>query len=317
MVASPKSPSSSPSPKGLAISSRYLMLRKLGSGGTGSVYLVRDQLANRLAALKVLRLERLDPGSQARLQQEFSALANLNHPRLAAAYDFGYTESNHLPFFTREYIEGTPLAPGPPDARAQARPLEFLQPGLDLLEALQYLHTHEILHLDIHAGNLIAASDPGRGAVLIDFGFWRPGALFSMPFPSHALVAPELLEGKPPSLTADIYSAGRLLLYRLTGQYEGEPKLPREIPGWEARLGLRLERILGKALHRDPAQRFQSALEFREALLEAGRGEGGSSCWPDRDRAWIRSRPLRSGRPEPRAFSSSSGDGWPGRSSSR
>jgi serine/threonine protein kinase len=75
-------------------------------------------------------------------------------------------------FYTREYIEGEPLRPGPPppgrDARAHLRPL------FDLLDALAYLHAHDILHLDIHPGNLIEARDESRGSVLIDFGLLRP-----------------------------------------------------------------------------------------------------------------------------------------------
>jgi eukaryotic-like serine/threonine-protein kinase len=136
------------------------------------VYLARDERREgALVALKVLRPDRLGPGGTARLQEEFRELATIRHPRIAGAHDFGFTEEGRLPCCTREYIRGTPVPPGPPPEGVVPR--EHLAPILDLLEALAYLHDHGILHLDIHAGNLIVSDDPGRGSVLIDFGLLR------------------------------------------------------------------------------------------------------------------------------------------------
>ncbi|MCZ6793409.1 MAG: AAA family ATPase, partial [Planctomycetota bacterium] len=267
-----------PSPRdGPLISGRYRILRRLGAGSVGTVYLARDLSARRPLALKVIQRELLSADGARSLQEEFRAIASLHHPQIAAAYDFGYSEEGGLPFYTREHVDGAPLPPGPPDADGQADPGRFLRPLFDLLDALHYLHTHEILHLDIHAGNLIVANDPERGAVLIDFGLFRPRrvSLASSVFLSRSSLAPEVLHGGSASFPADIYSVGRLLLYRLTGSYDGEARLPREIPGWGPRLTLELERIVGKAIQREPEQRFSSALEFREALVAAlGSGDG-------------------------------------------
>jgi serine/threonine-protein kinase len=128
----------------------------------GTVYLAEDGRTGRPVALKVLRTDRLSPGSVERIQREFSEIASLRHPLIAAAHDFGYTEPGGLPYYTREYVKGSPLPPGPP---LEAAPREFLKPILDLLDALHYL--------DIHAGNLIVADDRSRGSVLIDFGVIR------------------------------------------------------------------------------------------------------------------------------------------------
>jgi tetratricopeptide (TPR) repeat protein len=246
----------------------YSVHRKLGSGSLGTVYLVRDPRRRRLVALKVLRTDRLTPEAVGRLQKEFRAIASLHHEQIATAHDFGYTESGRVPFYTREYVQGTPLPPGPPGSSA---PAEFLRPILDLLDALEYLHAHGILHLDIHPGNIIVAEDKHRGSVLIDFGVipsaggtglqtgWEPWS--GMP--------PEMLGRGAPSLATDIFLAGRVLHYRLTGDARGEVRLPREIPGWGPRLTLEIERIAGKALQPDPRQRFASAREFREALARA------------------------------------------------
>ncbi|MGH7378223.1 MAG: serine/threonine protein kinase, partial [Candidatus Methylomirabilales bacterium] len=201
-------------------------------------------------------------------QEEFGTLASLQHPRIAAAYDFGYSGDRSLPYYTREYIEGTSLPAGPPGSMD---PLSFLKPILDLLEALEYLHRHGILHLDIHAGNLIVAREASRGSVLIDFGFFHSRAPLEPTLPRRlpAPLPPDILGKVPVSPATDIFFAGRLLLYRLCGEACNEARLPREIPGWGARVTLELERICAKALDADPARRFPSASEFHHALSRA------------------------------------------------
>jgi len=131
---------SSPSPGRTAslLAGRYAIRRKLGSGATGSVYLVDDLAAKRRVALKLIGQEELSPRTILRFQEEFRALAALRHPQIAAAYDFGY--AGKLPFYTREYIAGTPLGAGPPPQGSEAA--DYLAPLLDLLDALHYLHAH-------------------------------------------------------------------------------------------------------------------------------------------------------------------------------
>ncbi len=239
----------------------------------GTVYLAYDASAERFVALKLIRLDRLSPDVAAKLKEEFQAITSLHHPQIATAYDFGYTDEASLPFYTREYIQGSPLPPGPPGGGVPPR--EFLRPILDLLDALDYLHAHGILHLDIHPGNLIVADDPERGSVLIDFGLIRPHG----PYLSTSV---EFLSGMPPEVLrkgeaipeTDLFLAGRLLLYRLRGEARGDARLPREIPGWGPRLTLELERIAEKALQADPLHRFRSAGEMRDALFGVvGRAE--------------------------------------------
>jgi DNA-binding NtrC family response regulator/tetratricopeptide (TPR) repeat protein len=264
---------SSPLPRGAIALGRYSVRRKLGSGSLGTVYLVRDARARRLVALKLIRVDRLTPGAVERLQEEFRAIASLRHPRIASAHDFGYSDAGALPYYTREYVEGSPIAPGPPGS---APPTEFLRPVLHLLEALEYLHGHGILHLDIHPGNLIVADDPARGSVLIDFGFLGAfeGTPLSMGEGPWSDMPPEMLRRERLGPATDLFLAGRLLEYRLTGQTGGDVKLPREVPGWGPRRTLELERIVSKAIDPDPGRRFQSAAEFRDALARALGDEG-------------------------------------------
>ena len=264
--ARPATMSSSPRPQPTFSSGRYRVQKKLGAGSTGSVYLAHDALRGELVALKIIRADRMLSAAVEKMQEEFRAVATIQHPRIARAFDFGYVDETGFPFYTTEYIRGTPLPPGPPAAGISPR--EHLQPLLDLLEALVYLHDRSLLHLDIHAGNLIVASDPARGSVLIDLGLTRS---FPEPLPSCAgddpgALPPEIVRGEPPSPQSDLYLVGRLLLYRLSGSSEGESRLPREIPGWGPRSTLDLERIVSKAIQPSPLQRFRSAREFRDAL---------------------------------------------------
>src|SRR5262245_11729231 len=94
------------------VSRRYSLRRELGSGSLGTVYLALDRVRGKLVALKILRVERLGESAIASIRTEFQAVASLRHPRLAAAYDFGYSETGRIPFYTREFIPATPVAPG-------------------------------------------------------------------------------------------------------------------------------------------------------------------------------------------------------------
>jgi serine/threonine-protein kinase len=241
--------------------------RELGSGSLGTVYLALDREKKRLVALKVLRMDRLTEAAISGMQLEFRAISSLRHPRIAEAYDFGYTEQGRVPFYTREYIPGVPLAAGPP---ADHLPGRYLEPILDLLEALSYLHAHGVLHLDVHAGNLILAAERKRGGVLIDFGLaCSPGSRAQAMYRTGIADAPpEILRGLGPTPKTDVFLAGRLLQYRLTGRVGGAIRLLTEIPGWTSKRILDLERIATKATQPEPEHRFPSAEEFREKLEE-------------------------------------------------
>src|SRR6185503_20774520 len=104
----------SPFREGEVAIGRYAIRKKLGAGSIGTVYLAEARRSGRPVALKVIRADRLSSRGVARLQREFKAIASLEHRQIAGAMDFGYTETGGVPYYTREYIEGTPLPPGPP-----------------------------------------------------------------------------------------------------------------------------------------------------------------------------------------------------------
>lgn len=273
--------SPSPWPKPIIVSRRYRVQTKLGAGGLGSVYLAHDEVEQRPVALKLIHVERVGTEGVEALQREFCATTSLRHPSIAAAYDFGYTDGERLPFYTREYVDGAPLEGGPPPTGVPAH--EYLKPILDLLEALHYLHAHEILHLDIHPGNVIVPRDETGGSVLIDAGVMKPlwQAAVTPPLHIRSEVPPELRHrcDSPLGPPTDLYGVGRLLLYRLTGRFDGEARLPREIPGWGPRCTLELERIAHKAIQDDAPRRFSSARAFHDAL-SAVLGHEGNPAGP-------------------------------------
>ncbi len=191
---------------------RYETIRTLGRGGAGTVYLVRDAYLEQEIALKILDTPETRDAVE-ETQREFTLLAQIDHPAIARAYDFGYFGDR--PYFTSEYIRGAlPDAPiGESDALARI--------GLDIAEALEFLHAHRILHLDVKPSNIAIRRDPPSHAVLLDFGLWRKagppatGRLRgSLPF-----MAPEYFSGGELGPWTDAYALG-VTLYRLaTGRF--------------------------------------------------------------------------------------------------
>ena len=289
------SPSPTPRFSSSTLAGRYAIGQKLGTGAFGSVYLAHDAERGHAVALKLIRPERLSAAAVTRLKREFRAIAALDHANIARAFDFGYADDGTRPFYTREYVAGSPLAAGPPPSgRDLGHPEAWLEPILRVLDALAYLHASEVLHLDIHPGNVIVTDRPDASTppadsrqqeshpvrtphpvagrtVLIDFGLLRSraGALVSSEATTLPAIPPELVHGLDASVATDVFLTGRLLQYRLTGHQDDEARLPREIPGWGTRLTLQLERIVLKATQIDPKQRFSSVTTFRDALVRA------------------------------------------------
>ena len=243
----------------LLIADRYSVRRRLGAGVVGTVYEAVDLVDDRIVALKWIHRGVIDEAEIERFREEFRTVSGLEHPRLAAAYDFGYDADGGRPYYTREFIPGVPLSAGPPSRGDDAQ--QVLRPVLDVLEALDYLHQRGIYHLDLHAGNVIECEDSVRGSVLIDFGL--PAGPWSCRTPSRVS---ETSLGDAPSTRTDLFLVGRLLLYRLLGETSRGSELPEEIPGWGVQKTLALERIISKCLDPRPAECFATAGELSAAL---------------------------------------------------
>ena len=196
---------------------RYGVLRELGSGGMGRVFLVEDLHLRRELALKVLHRPPDDSAGIRQARQEFTLLAQIEHPNIARAFDFGFL--GDVPFFTSEYVPGSTLE----DAGSRLGVESLLTVARSIAAAMECLHRGGILHLDIKPSNIIASPREGqRRAVLIDFGLCRRSTGSGPAAPMHGsfpYMAPEYFLGGEIGSWTDVYAFG-VTLYRVsTGRY--------------------------------------------------------------------------------------------------
>ncbi len=255
---------------------RYEILRKLGSGGNSSVFLARDRFdEGREVALKISRLD----VSPTEILRELRILRQLRHPGIARAFDCGRMPSSGAAYFTLEYIPGpnlqvhTRLLRREGGSAARARIISLF---LQVTSALAYLHQKGILHLDIKPANAVLSD--GR-VKLIDFGlFQSSGAGPNCPPRGTAYyMAPEVIDGGPVDLRADLYSLGITLYRSLTGRFPIPGRTVEEIaanhgsfvPPPPPGLPESLSRVILKMLAKSPRHRFQSARDVADALRAA------------------------------------------------
>jgi serine/threonine protein kinase len=217
----------------------YALVRELGQGGMGTVYLAQraDEAFHKQVAIKVVR-----PGLGSReilhrFEQEREILAGLDHPHIARLLDGGSTEDG-LPYFVMEYIEGTPI-----DQYCDQHKLSISE-RLHLFEqvcaAVEYAHQHLVVHRDLKPGNILVTQE---GTVkLLDFGIAKllraPGSettLLETRTGLHVMTpeyaSPEQVKGEPITTATDVYALGVVLYELLTGHrpYRLKSRLLHEI----------------------------------------------------------------------------------------
>lgn len=245
--------------------------KRLGSGAFGEVWLVLDRALGKERAVKYVPRERLvDPDN---FFHESQILGSLQHANIIKAEAAG-TDGDQL-FIAMEYIAGGSVethSSGAPVAMRSA-----LRIMGDVLRGLQYAHEHEVLHRDIKPANVLLRDD--GTALLTDFGLATKleGGLPGSPRGYVYHVAPETLVQGVTDARSDIYGAG-VTLYRLVNGDDGLPALgagyqdaivagtfpPRD--GYRMFVPTAMKRIVNKAIHPNPNERFQTADEFRHAL---------------------------------------------------
>jgi serine/threonine protein kinase len=256
----------------------YEILGVLGAGGMGKVYKVRNVISDRIEAMKILLPDLAGQKELAdRFLREIKLLASLNHPNIASLRT-ALTSGNQL-VMIMEFVEGTTLAArlaqGPVPA---ADAVDYVE---QVLSALNYAHHQHIIHRDIKPANMMLT--PQGLVKLMDFGIARSSQDTGLTMTGTTLgslyyMSPEQIRGEGADERSDLYSLGVSLYELVTGRrpFQAEnnyalmaghlqeaPKPPIE---WQPDLPGPLNQIILMAMAKDPAQRFQSAEAFDNAL---------------------------------------------------
>jgi len=264
---------------------RYRIERELGRGAMGIVYEATHIDIGRKVALKVLERELSSGEARGRFVAEARAVARIDHEGLVRLHEFGVT-SEGRPFYAMELVEGEPL-----DRRLATRGAFPWREGVRLAVAISHAaeaaHLAGVIHRDIKPQNLLLTA--AGGVKLLDFGVAKPeseieqvasedeGALVVIGTPEY--MAPEQARGAA-DVRSDVYALGAVLYESLTlhlpheaastaalieRKLAGAPE-PASLVAPDATLPRELDRVLAKALAAQPAARFDSMAEFRDAL---------------------------------------------------
>jgi serine/threonine protein kinase len=256
---------------GSVVLNRFLIERRIGSGGFGVVYEAWDGRLERTVAVKAIE-SRGEAGR--RVLREAQAAARLNHPGIVTLYEMGEEDGNAL--LVTELVDGATLARLSRQGTLSDR--EIGEIGADLCEALDHAHSRGVVHRDIKPQNVLVPPDGEFRAKLMDFGVARlaDGAALTAPgdvVGTLAYMAPEQAEGRPAGPEADVYSLA-LTLYECWG---GENPNRRATPAATARaIGARPRalRRLRPDLPRELCDTIDAALlprpQRRPALEELG-----------------------------------------------
>ena len=202
---------------------RYEIVRELGKGAMGVVYLAKDPLIGRLVALKTIRrMAHSDDDETKEFQERFireaQAAGILNHPAIVTVHDIGNDEPTGTSFIAMEYVEGPNLK----EILAQGRPLSFDEIGdivAQVADALDFAHSKGIVHRDVKPANIILIE--GNRAKITDFGIAKIASGGNLTTTGQFLgtpnyMAPEQIRGAPVDGRTDIFSLGICLFECLT-----------------------------------------------------------------------------------------------------
>jgi eukaryotic-like serine/threonine-protein kinase len=266
------------------IANRYVLCTRIAHGGMGIVFRARQCDLDRVVAIKVVRPELADnPRMVARFRREAIALSRVVHHNVVFLIEYGETDRG--PFLVLPYLRGRSLG-----ASLAVGSLSFrrIRTVIDqLLAALGAAHARGVVHGDVKTDNILIDRDAsGRDHItLIDFGLARTsdqlddidrGRVAGTP----EYVAPEVIGGCEPTPGSDLYAVGVVLYELLTGtppftgkpgkdillDHVREPIIPPSVRCPDRRIPEPLERIVIRALAKDPRARFASAAAFRDEL---------------------------------------------------
>lgn len=261
---------------------KYQLVRTLGAGGMGVVYLAFHRVMHRMVALKVISPRLLqDPAVKTRFRREVQIAGKLQHPNIVAAFDADEIDSNLI--LVSEFVDGISL-----DRRVAEKPMaiyEACRIVCQAAEGLAHAHQHGLVHRDVKPQNvLVSAEDQVK---VVDFGLANyveadagghgitsAGVIVGTP----DYLSPEQIREQPVDHRADIYALGCTLYFALAARppYEGGSRVeklakhlnasPPSVSEIRTDVPPQLELALAKMMAKDPGQRFASAKEVITAL---------------------------------------------------
>ncbi|MBX9669281.1 MAG: protein kinase [Candidatus Obscuribacterales bacterium] len=281
---------------GTTLDGRFYIEEVLGSGGMSVVYKAKQLRVNRYVAIKTIRMQ-LDskPVYKERFQREISSLCALNHPNVVTVYDC-VIGSDDQPYIVMDYLRGRSLealikSDGPLNLE------RFASIAIQVCAALDHAHKKGIIHRDLKPGNVVLLDDETDIVKVVDFGLAKlsednrklthSGELWGSP----PYMSPEQCMGESGDERSDIYSLGCVMYEMATGLdpfadantvfelinrhvHASPPPFFQVNPN--VVVPLKLEAVIFKALEKIPNDRFQSAHELQNAIVEACSGESGN-----------------------------------------
>jgi serine/threonine protein kinase len=257
----------------------YELREVLGEGGMGTVYLAHDPTLDRPAAVKVIRTKALSKEGKERFLREARASSKINHPNIVTIYAAG--EEEGAPFMAMELIDGKTLRDvineGGVDWRIATRWI------VQLLDALQRLHTEGIVHRDLKPENIMVTKD---GVVkLMDFGLAHLTSTTAITQEGTTLgtvpyMSPEQVLGRKLDARSDLFSIATIFHEMLTGQhpFRGEHPMavmysirnetPKPLKLQSTDCPIDLQKVLDRAFEKEVDKRYPDATAFRNAILE-------------------------------------------------
>jgi eukaryotic-like serine/threonine-protein kinase len=261
---------------------RYKVLKELGRGAMGVVYLGKDPTIQRFVAIKTMRLDEIDDAEKlqevkTRFFREAESTGRLAHPNIVTIYDAG--EEHELGYIAMELLEGTTLKQWA--RKPNLLPLDKLIPILAAVaDALDYAHQQGVVHRDVKPANIMVTK--GETVKVMDFGIAKMASSSktqtNIVLGTPTYMSPEQIAGKKVDGRSDIFSLG-VVLFEMLG---GRPPFTADnlsallfaithnphpsIKGIRPDLPPAFQHVINQALEKDPALRFRRAAEFAQEL---------------------------------------------------